>query len=246
MIMHGVVVNSLRKDGTSVGVKHEGKASKDELTLTDNEPITSININVGLDHDTVSEILVQINKEKESVKKYGGYYIGRYETGIENDKAVIKQNVTPYASILWKKAYTLARGIGGGKDATTYLCSSYAWDTAINFIQNNSGKTNYATTTDELNGNWKSKDVVDNNGDIIKNADTGAGLKTGSTTSLCNIYDMGGNVAELTTEILPGTYEPTVLRGGSYTGDLPSGIRYDGGADVTYASRGFRTTLFLK
>ena len=63
---------------------------------------------------------------------------------LKNDEAVIKPNVEPYANIKWRKAYDLAKEIGCGADATTYICSNYARDIAIKFIQNN-GTKNYAT-----------------------------------------------------------------------------------------------------
>ena len=56
---------------------------------------------------------------------------------------------------------------------------------------------------------------------------------------------MGGNVAEFTTEVMPSTSEPVVLRGGYYDFS-PAGQRYDfntSGASSTY---GLRATLFLK
>ena len=61
----------------------------------------------------------------------------------------------------------MAKGIGGGEGATTYLCSSYSWDTAINFIQNTTGK-NYATSIIGFYGNWKSQEVKDSSGKVIK------------------------------------------------------------------------------
>ena len=93
------------------------------------------------------------------------------------------------------------------------FCSSYAWDTAINFIQTNSSYTNYATSIDNMNENWYSREVKDASGNVIKPANTSQRLKTGLTTPKCNIYDMGGNVAEFTTELKPGTSESVVLRG---------------------------------
>ena len=101
------------------------KASRDELTLTD-ATFSQDDINNGIDKSVTDEIVKQINEEKASVEKYGGYYIGRYETGIENNETVIKSNVEPYAEIKWRKAYDFAKEIGGGTEATTYLCSSYA------------------------------------------------------------------------------------------------------------------------
>ena len=139
----------------------------------------------------------------------------------------------------------MAKGIGGGEGATTYLCSSYSWDTAINFIQNTTGK-NYATSIIGFNGNWKSQEVKDSSGKVIKPVNTAQRLNTGLTTALCNIYDMGGNVGEFTTELNPGTSETVVLRDGNDGNSNPAGHRWDnpsGDADSNY---GFRATLFLK
>lgn len=74
----------------------------------------------------------------------------------------------PYTSIKWSQAYSLVKGIDVGSTANSYLCSNYAWDTAINFIQNNTMWTNYATSTDGMNENWKNIEVVDNHNRIIK------------------------------------------------------------------------------
>ena len=222
------------------------KAIKDELTLTDSSVTYSkADTDNGINEWIAKEIVAQINAEKESIKKYGGYYIGRYEVG-NNGTAVIEANQEPYTNIVWSKAYELAKGIGGGEGATTYLCSSYAWDTAINFIQNTTGK-NYATSVVGFNGNWKSQEVKNSNESTIKPADTAQRLKTGLTTSLCNIYDMGGNVGEFTTEINPDTSETAVLRGGYYKStNNPAGYRWDNSSGSASSGYGFRATLFFK
>ena len=218
------------------------KASKDELTLTCPENYSDN----GLTYAVVNEIVAQIKAEKYSVRRNGGYYIGRYEVGDENGTAVIKADKTPMANIIWSTAYSKAKGIGGGPGATTYLCSSYAWDTAINFIQNN-GFLNYAKAReDSYNENWVDKNVKDLKGNIIKAANKAELLPTGKTTPKSNIYDMGGNVSEFTTEVMPSTSEPVVLRGGIY-GDIgPAGQRYDIGTSGAGSGGGFRATLFLK
>ena len=241
--------NKLQYKRTEWGVEKDGtdnsRAIKDELTLKDIDVTYSkTDTDNGINEEISKEIVAQINAEKESIKKYGGYYIGRYEVGKDNKTAVIKAEQEPYVNIKWSKAYELAKGIGGGEGATTYLCSSYSWDTAINFIQNTTGK-NYATSIIGFNGNWKSQEVKDSSGKVIKPVNTAQRLNTGLTTALCNIYDMGGNVGEFTTELNPGTSETVVLRGGDYS-DVPAGYRWDyvsGGAGSYY---GFRATLFLK
>ena len=242
--------NKLQYKRTEWGVEKDGtdnsRAIKDELTLKDIDVTYSkTDTDNGINEEISKEIVAQINAEKESIKKYGGYYIGRYEVGKDNKTAVIKAEQEPYVNIKWSKAYELAKGIGGGEGATTYLCSSYSWDTAINFIQNTTGK-NYATSIIGFNGNWKSQEVKDSSGKVIKPVNTAQRLNTGLTTALCNIYDMGGNVGEFTTELNPGTSEPVVLRGGSYVSNRPAGYRWDSHSGIASSNYGFRATLFLK
>ena len=242
--------NKLQYKRTEWGVEKDGtdnsRAIKDELTLKDIDVTYSkTDTDNGINEEISKEIVAQINAEKESIKKYGGYYIGRYEVGKDNKTAVIKAEQEPYVNIKWSKAYELAKGIGGGEGATTYLCSSYSWDTAINFIQNTTGK-NYATSIIGFNGNWKSQEVKDSSGKVIKPVNTAQRLNTGLTTALCNIYDMGGNVGEFTTELNPGTSETVVLRGGNYGYNAPAGYRWDGSSGLALSYCGFRATLFLK
>ena len=236
---------------TEWGVEEDGddnsRAIKDELTLTDaSVTYSDADTANGINADVSKEIVAQIKAEKTSVAKYGGYYIGRYEVGKNGDTAVVKYNQTPYASITWSTAYGLAKKIITNSEATSYLCSSYAWDTAVNFIQNNSTAKNYATSIEGFNGNWNPQAVKDPSGNVIKPAGTSQQLNTGLTTQFCNIFDMGGNEAEFTTELNPGTSETVVLRGGGYYNDYPAGYRWDSGSGVAYIFYGFRATLFLK
>ena len=233
--------------GVEVDGDDNSRAIKDELTLTDaSVTYSDADTANGINADVSKEIVAQIKAEKASVAQYGGYYIGRYEVGRNSDTAVVKYNQTPYASITWSTAYGLAKKIITNSEVNSYLCSSYAWDTAVNFIQNNSTAKNYATSIEGFNGNWNPQAVKDPSGNVIKPAGTSQQLNTGLTTQFCNIFDMGGNEAEFTTELNPGTSETVVLRGGFYHNDGPAGYRWDitsGRANIVY---GFRATLFLK
>ena len=233
--------------GVEVDGADNSRAIKDELTLTDSSVTYSdVDTANGINADVSKEIVAQIKAEKTSVAKYGGYYIGRYEVGKNGDTAVVKYNQTPYASITWSTAYGLAKQIITNSEATSYLCSSYAWDTAVNFIQNNSTAKNYATSIEGFNGNWNPQEVKDPSGNVIKPAGTSQQLNTGLTTQFCNIFDMGGNEAEFTTELNPGTSETVVLRGGTYNNGNPAGDRWDINSGPAHVSYGFRATLFLK
>ena len=233
--------------GVEVDGDDNSRAIKDELTLTDaSVTYSDADTANGINADVSKEIVAQIKAEKASVAQYGGYYIGRYEVGRNSDTAVVKYNQTPYASITWSTAYGLAKKIITNSEVNSYLCSSYAWDTAVNFIQNNSTAKNYATSIEGFNGNWNPQAVKDPSGNVIKPAGTSQQLNTGLTTQFCNIFDMGGNEAEFTTELNPGTSETVVLRGGGYYNYRAAGDRWDNVSGYAYIFYGFRATLFLK
>ena len=72
-------------------------------------------------------------------------------------------------------------------------------------------------------------------------------IPTGQTTAVNNIYDMGGNVWEWTTESYSYTYDPYTYRGGDYGLNFagsPAGDRsyFSDDASVNF---GFRCTLYL-
>ena len=235
-------------------------ASRDETTLG-SVTLSDFDKGNGLSTDILNEIVNQISIEKKSIRKYGGFYIGRYEVGEGN---VITQYKEPSSSSIWSKAYENAKNIDAGSASVSYLSSSYARDTALSFIQNNSEFKTYASTRDngstgtDINENWQDKSVTytDANGNPqTKAAGTATRLQTGVTTAKCNIYDMGGNVAEFTTELNPltnGDNDATVvLRGGHYWGTAvyqisPAGYRWDDWSASANDRLGFRTTLFIK
>ena len=246
-------------------VEEDGSpAYKDETTLG-SVTLSDYDQKNGITSNILNEIVNQISSEKNSVKKYGGFYIGRYEVGEGN---VITQYKEPSASLIWSNAYKNAKNIDVGSASVSYLSSSYARDTALNFIQNNSEFKTYASTRDngssgtDINENWQDKSVTykDANGNQTKAAGTATKLPTGVTTAKCNIYDMGGNVAEYTTELNPltnGDDDATiVLRGGDYGSTIwgpmigyskrPAGERWDDDSGANDSIKGFRTTLFIQ
>ena len=210
--------------------------------------------------DDYSEALPE--DEKTSVKTYKGFYIGRYEAGDKestvaktlrssNDvtkTVTIKANQVPYNAVTRTQAKSLAEGFKTqqGYKAKTKLVSSYAWDTTIAFIQK--VNSDYGSSSEE--GNYKNTtfSYTDITGaSKTKETDSRVLVPTGQTTPVCNIYDMGGNVFEWTTESCSLTSLPYAERGGSYGiyfADGPAGYR-GSNSDDAYAYVGFRLTLFM-
>ncbi len=168
--------------------------------------------------------------EQTSVSTCHGYYIGRYEAGDSvsttnktlrasgasvTNTVSIKKGQAPYNYVTRDQAITLSTGIKAaeGYKATTKLCSSYAWYTALNFIQNKI--SNYGTNSNQ--GNYK--DTTFNYTDITgaiqtKALNSSILTPTGQTSSVCNIYDMGGNEWEWTTESSSVENNPCTICGG--------------------------------
>ena len=200
--------------------------------------------------------------EKTSVETYKGFYIGRYEAGDKestvaktlrssNDvtkTVTIKANQAPYNYVTRTEAVSLAEGFATkqGYKAKTKLVSSYAWDTTIAFLQkvnsdygSSSEEGNYTDTKFSYTDITGARQTKEKNSNVI--------VPTGQTTPVCNIYDMGGNVWERTTESYSNTYYPYARRGGGYNSSFanyPAGGR-DGGSDVAFDLLGFRLTLFM-
>ena len=200
--------------------------------------------------------------EKTSVERYKGFYIGRYEAGDKestvaktlrssNDvtkTVTIKANQAPYNHVTRAQAKSLAEGFKTQQEykAKTKLVSSYAWDTTIAFLQkvnsdygSSSEEGNYTDTKFSYTDITGARQTKEKNSNVI--------VPTGQTTPVCNIYDMGGNVWERTTESYSNTYYPYARRGGGYNSSFanyPAGGR-DGGSDVAFDLLGFRLTLFM-
>ena len=174
----------------------------------------------------------QIGAFKDSVSKNGGFYIGRYEQGTGN---VCKAGVAPYTNITRDTAKSQAEAMYSGNSyVVSELISSYAWDTALNFIcQTNTAGYTLATTTSSSYGN----------------INTGSKKNTGvdANDNYSNIHDLLGNCLEWTTEYSSSSSYPCVNRGGFYNnGSYCAAIRYSGSASTSRGRLSARLQLYVK
>ncbi len=172
---------------------------------------------------------------KESVETNCGYYIGRYEartTTERNSKddeltQITEKGINPvYNWVTQLQAASQAQSMYNSNKFTSDLINSYAWDTAITFIQRFTEQTNYANQ---------------NSLNIGSIAQTGT-----KNDKQCNIYDMASNIWEWTTETSIFSELPCVLRGGSYDYDGNyTSLRYGAKTVDNRHYGGFRPILYV-
>ena len=172
----------------------------------------------------------------------GGYYIARYEASGTTEKVTSKYDQTVLTNITQSNAAKLAREMYGEvkeNNELVYasdLVNSYAWDTAIIFIQT------YGTGADANSYASKNKSTLL--------------TKTGiNSDKYCNIWDMSGNACEWTTEY--STYSddsyfmPCVCRGGYYGTARDKTFyytsnRYFVSTTISNSTSGLRSILYVK
>ena len=172
----------------------------------------------------------------------GGYYIARFEASGTASKITSKYNQTVLTRITQPNAAKAAREMYGEikeNNKLVYasdLVNSYAWDTAIIFIQT------YGTGEDASSYASKNKST--------------SFSKTGiNNDKYCNIWDMSGNASEWTTEYSTyssdSNFAPCVYRGGYYLAayggaSYYTSHRFNGNTASSVSSIGLRPLLYVK
>ena len=187
---------------------------------------------------TISQLETEFNNMIESVKRYGGFYIGRYETGnLSQEKASIIKNNSDIGNQTWYTMYNKAKGIAVNSNVTSSMIWGSQWDATLRWMYNsgNAEKKKYtydSTDKGSYSGTSGNKIIA-----------TGAN----DAYSVNNIYDMAGNVNDWTVEVGSTVYR--VIRGGYYRNNgtnSPASKRDDGYSPTNnFDFIGLRTTLYM-
>ena len=215
---------------------------------------------LGLGARTTQEFLSQLesefNRMLASVEKYGGFYIGRYETGnINQDTPVIQKGNTNIDSQTWYNMYKRCKNLKGkNTNVETGIAWGNQFDRTLAWLVETGNKTKQEITDDSTSwGNYYNAtfEYINSSGNTAtKNKDSYTRIPTGSAeyTKANNIYDLSGNVWDWTMEVF-GTYS-RVLRGGIY-GDTGTNYPADYRSSYLYPAEGYfgygcRSALYIK
>ena len=213
----------------------------------------------GLGAKTTHEFLNQLEKEFNnmivSVEKYGGFYIGRYETGnINQETPVVQKGNTNISSQTWYNMYKRCKNIkGDNTNVETGMIWGNQWDRTLMWLIETGSKTKEQIADDSTSwGNYNNAtfEYVNSSGSTVtKNENSGTKIPTGNTeyTKANNIYDLAGNVYDWTMEA--SSTSSRVYRGGyyNYNGDYtPADNRNYGYPTSSHNFYGCRSALYIK
>ena len=196
-----------------------------------------------------------------SVEKYGGFYIGRYETGdLNQEVAVVQKGNTNIASQNWYAMYEKCKTLSdNNNNIETGMIWGNQWDRTMMWLMEcnakdeTTGKSKEEVISDSSSwGNYYNATFQYTNSSGVtatKNENSSTRIPTGSTeyTKANNIYDLAGNVYDWTMEAY-STYS-RVMRGGKYNdyGDvIPARYRDYYSPDNSYSNYGCRAALYVK
>ena len=228
--------NGVMRISSSTNYREPDVVTSHNNSVTDMDSILkTLNLGVETTHEWLFQLEKEFSNMIDSVEKYGGFYIGRYETGnLNQDIAVIQKENENISNQTW---YTMYKKCKKLETQNTNVKTGIIWGnqfdrTLIWLIESNIKNSKYGKTKEEIvkdSTNWGNYynatfEYVNNSGvTMTKSINDDRKIPTGSTeyTKANNIYDLAGNVYDWTMEVwsnlsrVPhgGNY---ALRGSSY------------------------------
>ncbi len=166
--------------------------------------------------EELAQLFVDEYKEMiESIRKYGGFYIGRYELS----EAGVQKNQPTLVETNWYNLYNACKDtkLQASEKVETRMIWGCQWDVTCNFIANKGDKKDIADSRTWGNYNDSEGDakvIVTENGTETKKYGSKQNTGYSEYWKANNIYDLAGNCYEWTQEAL--SVNGRAVRGGNY------------------------------
>ena len=199
--------------------------------------------------------------ETADVKKYGGFYIGRYEAGVPDNQTTIdgmsedtsnttgvpvsKQGATVWTYIDYTNSKANAESMISNEYVQTGLLTGKAWDSTCHFIEGyiTTLNANSSLFDSRYYGNYINSLAPANiTGDVVKRQVAGYSDKWRTK----NIYDLAGNVWEWTAETFSSGYNRCGGGFGNNGDGSPVSYCSNNISSYTLYDVGFRCRLYIK
>ena len=194
-----------------------------EPDVVTKEDIDSKIKSLNSEDTAMHELLIQFENEfnimMDSIEKYGGFYIGRYETGnlSKNIAAVVRKGNEDINNQTWYTMYKKCKTLKNkNTNIETGIIWGNQWDRTLMWLVESGNKTKEEICVNSTSwGNYYNATFkyMNSNGILVTKDKIRKIIPTGSTeyTKANNIYDLAGNIGDWTME---ANYR--VARGGSY------------------------------
>jgi len=238
-------------------------------SYTDEYPSGVVYRAVGLAYD---DYIALKQKMLKSIYQNGGFYVGRYETGIADtyrtssttstptETPVIKADAYPFNYITCAQAQTKASAMASG-DNTSSLLFGIQWDLILKYLETKGVTTSELNSDSTLWGNYnnhlyyvtrplaKYYGTEWTTGAYEKARESNILLSTGASSIFKkqNISDLAGNMWEWTLEYSAITAGPSAYRGSAYGqqgANSPASTRFNSAIDSSAIDIGFRVTIY--
>ena len=213
--------NGVMTKSSKTGYREPGVVPEDPSTANDSDSrLKTLGLGAKTTHEFLNQLEKEFNNMIASVEKYGGFYIGRYETGnINQDTPVVQKGNTNISSQTWYNMYKRCKNIrGANTNVVTGMIWGNQWDRTLMWLIETGSKTKEEIADDSTSwGNYNNAtfEYVNSSGSTAtKNENSSTRIPTGNAeyTKANNIYDLAGNVYDWTMEAY-GTYS-RAYRGG--------------------------------
>ena len=170
-----------------------------------------------------------------------GYYIGRYESRKNGTQVTVKASDKVYNYIIQPDAATVSRGMySSDSNFESDLMNSYAWDTAIVFLQKFDNRDNKASLKP-----YSQQNSLNTSSDGLASQGTN-NLEVSKQDVICNVYDMASNCWEWTTETCSDSTYPCTSRGAGFgNSSYHTSSRYRDSTSSSYDLFSFRSLLYM-
>ncbi len=188
-------------------------------------------------NETLTDELVL---QMESVKKYGGFYISRYNISKNAEgKPLSVKDAMPWIDINFYGAKEIASTIVDNDEVSSHLVFGAEYDSVLEWFIASKARTHKEIAKNSTY--WGNHLETKNHPDKL--------VKTGTSERWCTnrIYDFAGNVNEWTQEKMGSS--SCVIRGGYYCffGDLlPVSNRVSSNPHFKSIYTGFRASLYIR
>ena len=188
-------------------------------------------------HETLTN---ELKLQFKSVKKYGGFYISRYNISRSSERrAQSVKGVMPWVKINFDDAKKVASTIEDSGTVKSHLTFGAEYDSVLEWFIKSNARTRSEIAKNSTN--WGNHWNTENPPRRV--------VEIGRRKKWCtnNIYDFAGNVDEWTQEKNDSSYR--VIRGGYYNNlgnNYPVAYRNYYYPNHDYNCTGFRATLYIK